>query len=180
MRLIFETHQLSEDNEAGMATGWLPGRLSSRGRDLAVALGARRPAEGLAAVCSSDLRRAVETVELAYGGSDLPVLLDWRLRECDYGAMNGRPAVEVHATVGGVDERFPGGESWRAAVARVEASLADLEQRFGAADRPVLVVGHMATYWAMRHRYDGMPLEELGQGFTWQEGWSFEVPEKTG
>ncbi|MFD0889954.1 hypothetical protein ACFQ08_35890 [Streptosporangium algeriense] len=33
--LVFETHSISEDNERGVATGWLPGRLSERGRALA-------------------------------------------------------------------------------------------------------------------------------------------------
>jgi hypothetical protein len=31
--VVFETHALSEDNERGIATGWLPGRLSTLGRD---------------------------------------------------------------------------------------------------------------------------------------------------
>ena len=180
MQLIFETHSLSEDNDRGVATGWLPGRLSERGIALARELGERRPAATLAAVVSSDLRRAVQTVEVAFGDGDVPVLLDWRLRECDYGSLNGHPAVEVHAAVSGVEERFPGGESWAEAVERVQGALVDLEHRWAGAARPVLVVGHMATYWALRQRYDAMPLAELGRGFVWQEGWSFEVAEKRG
>jgi hypothetical protein len=31
-RIVFETHALTEDNEWGIATGWLPGRLSDQGR----------------------------------------------------------------------------------------------------------------------------------------------------
>ena len=178
MQLVFETHAWSEDNDRGVATGWLPGRLSERGRALARELGERRRDDGLAAVLCSDLRRAVETVELAFAGSEVPVLLDWRLRECDYGLLNGKPAAEVHAAVSGVDERFPGGESWREAVRRATGALADIEDRWP--DDRVLVVGHMAVWWALRHRYEGMPLRALGRGFTWQEGWTFEVPRKTG
>jgi alpha-ribazole phosphatase/probable phosphoglycerate mutase len=37
----------------------------------------------------SDLKRAIETVEVAFAGSGIPVLIDWRLRECDYGQLNG-------------------------------------------------------------------------------------------
>jgi broad specificity phosphatase PhoE len=176
--LVFETHSLSEDNDRGIATGWLPGRLSARGRALAVELGERRRGGGFSVVACSDLRRAVETVELAFGAEPgVPVLLDWRLRECDYGDLNGRPALEVHGAVDGVDERFPGGESWREAVDRCDAALADLDRRWPAPDHAVLVVGHMATYWAIRHRYAGLPLSELGRGFVWQEGWSFARPE---
>jgi broad specificity phosphatase PhoE len=179
VQLVFETHSLSEDNDRGVATGWLPGRLSERGRALAKELGDRRRDGGFAVVACSDLRRAVETVELAFGGEDgPPVLLDWRLRECDYGALNGHPSAEVHAAVTGIDERFPGGETWREAVARATAALADLEARWGA--RRVLVIGHMATYWAVQHRYRGLPLEAIGREFVWQEGWAFEVGGKTG
>ena len=179
--VVFETHSLSEDNDRGVATGWLPGRLSPRGRALAAELGVRRRDQGFAVVACSDLRRAVETVEIAFEGrEEPPVLLDWRLRECDYGRLNGHPAPEVHGAVTGLDERFPGGESWREAVGRCSAALADLEARWGGAEGRVLVVGHMATYWAVQHRYGGLPLAAIGQGFVWQEGWSFEVRGKTG
>jgi 2,3-bisphosphoglycerate-dependent phosphoglycerate mutase len=66
-----------------MATGWLPGRLSARGRDNAAAMGQRRRRDGIAAVFSSDLRRSVETAEMAFSQNDIPILLDWRLRKRD-------------------------------------------------------------------------------------------------
>ena len=69
VEIVFETHSISEDNEAGLATGWLPGRLSTRGRELALELGDRRTHDGLSIVYTSDLRRAVETAELAFGGT---------------------------------------------------------------------------------------------------------------
>ena len=94
MELVFETHAISEDNEAGRATGWLPGRLSERGRVQAGELGQRRRADRIAAVFSSDLGRCAETVSIAFRGSALPVLFDWRLRECDYGRRNGMPVAE--------------------------------------------------------------------------------------
>ncbi|WP_432990951.1 histidine phosphatase family protein [Dactylosporangium sp. CA-233914] len=48
-----------------MASGWLPGQLSSRGRGLAAELGRRRKG-AVDVVLTSDLRRAVETAELAF------------------------------------------------------------------------------------------------------------------
>lgn len=41
--IVFETHSITEDNELGFATGWLPGRLSATGRELARDLGAPSP-----------------------------------------------------------------------------------------------------------------------------------------
>ena len=42
VEIVFETHALSEDNERGRATGWLPGRLSAQGRENAADMGRRR------------------------------------------------------------------------------------------------------------------------------------------
>jgi 2,3-bisphosphoglycerate-dependent phosphoglycerate mutase len=163
--VVFETHSTSEDNEAGVRTGWLPGRLSAAGRAQAESLGARRRDDGIDAVFCSDLRRAVETAELAFGGTGIPVFLDWRLRECDYGELNGTS----HAPLG-VDERYPGGETWREAVARVNRALDDLP-----AGR-IVVIGHVATRWALDHRVLGRPLEELAaEDFAWQPGWEYDL-----
>ena len=90
--IVFETHSLTIDNEAGVATGWSDGQLSDRGRALAADLGRRRGHDGIAEVFASDLGRAAETVELAFGGSAIPVHLDARLPEVDYGALNGCPS----------------------------------------------------------------------------------------
>jgi 2,3-bisphosphoglycerate-dependent phosphoglycerate mutase len=97
IEIVFETHALTEDNENGIATGWLPGRLSALGRDNAAAMGRRRRHDGIVAVFSSDLRRSVETVEIAFAKTDIPVFFEWRLRECDFGTLNGSPGAQLKA-----------------------------------------------------------------------------------
>ncbi len=91
VEIVYETHSISDHNEAGIASGWLPGELSALGRELAAELGTRRRDDGLAAVFSSDLRRAVQTAEIAFAGSAVPLLRDRRLRECHYGDLDGMP-----------------------------------------------------------------------------------------
>jgi 2,3-bisphosphoglycerate-dependent phosphoglycerate mutase len=173
-RIVFETHATTVDNEAGRATGWLPGELSAAGRRQAVELGRRRRDDGLAAVLTSDLHRAVETVAIALGDT-VPVLHDWRLRECDYGRWNGEPRELVLADrLRFIDEPYPGGESWRLAVNRVAGVLGDIRTRW--TDRRVLVVGHVATRWGLQIALAGARLEDLAaQDFTWQPGWEFEL-----
>jgi len=113
IELVYETHSLTTDNEAGIATGWIPGLLSERGRAAAQALGERRRDDGIEVVFTSDLRRAVETAEIAFAGSGLPVRRDPRLRECNYGELNGRPVAEIDAQrLRRVETPFPGGESY--------------------------------------------------------------------
>jgi broad specificity phosphatase PhoE len=179
IEIVFETHSWSTDNERGIATGWLPGALSERGEALARELGDRRRDTGLAAVFCSDLRRAVQTAQLAFAGSGLPLLLDWRLRECDYGTLNGAPAATVHADRDGhLTEPYPGGESWQQAIDRVGGFLGDLPSRW--AGRRVLIIGHVATRWALDHFLNGIPLSELaGADFGWQEGWTYRLSDRT-
>jgi len=174
-QIVFETHSITEDNELGIATGWLPGRLSEGGRELARRLGARREHDGIEAVFTSDLRRAVETATLAFAGTPLPILHDWRLRECDYGHGNGMPVHELHGNRRlHLDEPYPGGESWHQAVLRVSRFLDDLSMRW--ANCRVAVIGHTATRWAFDHLLDGKPLEDLVDAdFQWQEGWEYSL-----
>lgn len=169
--VVFETHSTSEHNEAGIATGWLGGALSATGRAQADELGERRRHDGLEAVFASDLWRAVETAAIAFDGSAIPLRVDWRLRECDYGELNGMPrALLDEQRVQRIDEPWPGGESWRDAVARVSSFLDEVR---GAR---VLVIGHVATRWALDHRVHGRTLEELAaEEFDWKPGWEYEL-----
>lgn len=173
VELIYETHATTVDNERGIATGWLPGELSPAGCEQARELGDRRRGT-VDVVFSSDLRRAVQTVEVADLG--LPHLADWRLRECDYGEENGMPAARLHRSrAAHLDRPYPGGESWRQAVHRVGRFLDDLPLRWSG--RRVLVIGHVATRWAFDHLIGGTPLEELVEAdFGWREGWEYRLP----
>ena len=172
INIVFETHSWTEDNDRGVATGWRHGRLSPRGEALARELGDRRRDDGIAAVFTSDLYRAVQTVEIAFEDSTIPVLHDWRLRECDYGELNGMPARAVHSAVKDLDEAYPGGESWLAAIQRVSRFLDDLPLRWGGTR--VLVVGHVATLMGLEHRINGVPLDDIRSVFDpWREGWEF-------
>lgn len=175
IELVFETHSTTVDNEQGRATGWLPGELSERGQEQARQLGARRRHDGITAVFSSDLARARQTAALAFEGSAIPVLYDWRLRECDYGRRNGMPAANLHTDRRQhLDQPYPGGESWREAVARIGRFLDDLPLRWNG--QRVLVVGHVATRWGLDHFLRGVPLEQLvEQDFAWREGWEYRV-----
>jgi 2,3-bisphosphoglycerate-dependent phosphoglycerate mutase len=173
IEIVYETHALSVDNERGFATGWLHGELSAWGRELARELGERRRRDGVGAVFSSDLARAVETAEIAFGGSGIPIRQDWRLRECNYGELNGAPLARFEGEAPKrIDTPYPGGESYRQVVARVDRFLADLPAELDGTR--IVVIGHAATRWAVDHLLTGVPLEELvGAPFQWQEGWEY-------
>jgi len=171
IRIVFETHSWTEEMDRGTATGWLPGGLSAKGRGLAAELGDRR--RDVDTVFTSDLARAVETAEIAFGSSSTPILHDWRLRECDYGERNGAPSLEL-AKREHLDLPYPHGESWREAVDRNARFLADLPTRW--AGQRVLVIGHVATRWALDRALTNQTLESLMDAdFAWREGWEYQL-----
>ena len=173
VRIVYETHSTSTDNEAGLASGWMPGELSETGRAQAAELGERRRDDGLAAVFTSDLRRAVQTAEIAFAGCDIPVFQDQRLRECNYGELNGAPAARVHGErTQRIDTPFPGGQSYRQVVEQVRAFLADLAREWDG--KRVLIISHSANKWALDCLLTGGRLEDLVSApFAWQEGWEY-------
>jgi len=173
LEVVFETHSTSEDNEAGIATGWLPGRLSAAGREQARELGERRRDDGLSAVFTSDLGRAVETAGIAFAGSSLRIVADERLRECNYGELNGT-AEPLQDRAMRIDVPYPGGESWRQAAERVVGFLDELRSEHDG--ERVLVIGHSATRMGLEVFASGRALEDvMAEPFVWQPGWEYEL-----
>jgi broad specificity phosphatase PhoE len=172
VEIIFETHSTSEDNEAGIASGWRDPPLSATGRGQAKELGGRN-ADGVDAVFCSDLRRAVETAEIAFPG--IEAHQDSRLREYDYGDLTGAPAKQIHAerTVR-VTTPFPGGESLADVSHRVQAFLEDVVGDYDG--KRVVLIGHSATKLALDHLLGGKSLEDAASApFEWQPGWRYRL-----
>ena len=178
--LIYETHLTTTDSEAGIATGWLPGELSERGRDLAREPGVRRAADDLAAVFVSDLRRALETAQLAFGTRDLPICQDLRLRECNYGELNGLSVAQLASVRGRhIVTPFLGDQSYTDVIGATRGFLRDLARGWDWSQ--VLVSAHSASRRALECLLLGRSTEELvGAPFDWQPGWHYSVPAQWG
>jgi len=174
VEIVYETHSLTIDNENGNATGWLGGSLSENGRRFAAELGARRRNDGISVVFTSDLARAVATAEVAFAESTLEVRADARLRECNYGDLNGNPVELVRPFAAHIDVPYPGGESIRDVVRRMNDFLSDLSEAWQGAR--LLLIGHAATRWALDHLLGGIPLRDAVEApFEWREGWEYRL-----
>jgi broad specificity phosphatase PhoE len=171
--VVFETHATSLDNEEGLASGWFDVALSSTGEEQARRLGARRRHDDLAAVFCSDLTRAFRTAEIAFGERALTIIRDARLRECDYGALTRRPALEIEERrAAHVTTPFPNGESYEQVVGRVSGWLTEATTTFPG--RTILVIGHRATFFALEHLIRRIPLQDVVTSiWRWQPGWTY-------
>ena len=104
IEISFEYHSTSIDNEADVASGWRDPPLSAKGRKQAKELGERRQGERFDVIFPSDLRRAIQTAEIAFPVG-VPIHPDHRLRAYDYGTMTGSPPELIHAVGSlGVDQ----------------------------------------------------------------------------
>jgi broad specificity phosphatase PhoE len=143
--LLLVRHGRTGENAGGLLLGRADPALDEVGRRQAAAIASALP--GVSRVVSSPLGRARETAA-AFG---LPVEVDERWIELDYGTWDRRPIAEVTA---GEWQRWradlsfapPGGESLRHLGQRVRAACDDLAE--AARDDLVVVVTHVSPYKA--------------------------------
>jgi broad specificity phosphatase PhoE len=124
--------------------------LSDIGRAEAVTLAARLVpslAPGTRLISSPSLRARATAKAIAAAGGGLPIELDQRWQEIDFGLAEGRtfeeleviaPATAAAVLAGGSDIDWPGGETSASLAARVAAAWGELVE----AGRAAVVVTH--------------------------------------
>ena len=152
--VLLVRHGETDDNASARFQGQLDTPLNARGREQSVALAESLRGEGLRALYSSPLLRALETAQIVGAAVGLEPILDERLVEADAGDWSGRLIADI---VAGEQEgyarwraadpefRFPGGESVAEQAQRIAAALADVT----AGPLPALVVTHGGTIRAV-------------------------------
>lgn len=160
-------HGRTTANATGLLQGRIDNPLDALGLRQAVAIAEALGSLVSPRVLSSPLRRARETAA-ALG---LPVEIDERFVELDYGTLDGVPVRDVGAEVWARWRADPdfipgGGESLSVLQARVEAACTAWAQEAG--DRDVVVFSHVspikaAVAWALGVGPDSSWRMNLGQ-----------------
>lgn len=172
-------HGTTTDNEAGISTGWNDTDLSDLGvaqsKNLATLIADRH----FDVVYHSDLVRAKRTAALTLGDRNIPFYTDERLRECDYGDLNGGPVETVEPLYDEyIDTHFPNGESMKDVEARIASFLADMKQKHDG--QHIAVVSHKAPQLAVEVRIHGKTWPEAiatdwRKTKSWQPGWDYVI-----
>ncbi len=179
VRITYFVHGATTDNEQHRTTGWNPGELSSIGIQQAKDLGDLVKDQQFAVIISSDLARAAESAQLGFGGK-YPIMHDTRLRECNYGDLNGAEESVRGPISQYVQTPYPNGESYRDVERRVRLFLHALAEQYDGK--------HVAL---MSHHAPQLSLEVILKGKTWQEaidsdwrndkrwraGWEYVIPD---
>jgi len=142
---IVVRHGRTRSNAAGLFLGHADPPLDVRGEAQADAVAAAL--EGASRVVTSPLQRAVQTAERIAARSGVPVEVDRRFIELDYGEWDERPLADVDPGEWAAwrsDLAFapPGGESLHALGERVRAGLDDLVESARRSD--VVIVTHVS------------------------------------
>lgn len=175
IKIIFESHATTFDNEAKKASGWYDVGLSELGVKQAQELAERCSSRNLDAIFCSDTQRAVRTAMPTANKLHVPVYVDWRLRECNYGTFEHHPSEEVEKEkVKRVNTPFPDGESYQDCMNRMKDFLDWLKTDFEG--QTVMIIGHRATHWGLDHFIKNLPIEDcVTQKLIWQPGWEYEL-----
>lgn len=178
VKIIFESHATTFDNEKHLASGHNDVGLSPLGKKQAQELGERYEGKHLDAIFCSDLQRSYKTAGIAFEDRNFPIIKDSRLRECDYGDYSGYPEDEVkHLKLKYVNIPFPNGESYEQAMLRMKSFLKELLEKYDG--KRIMVIGHRATWYGLEHLIKGESLKEMiTASWKWQPGWEYELGEE--
>ncbi len=173
-KLIFEAHSTTFDNEAKISSGWNDVDLSELGHRQSVELGERYKNVLPDAIYCSDLQRSYKSAAIAFKNTGVPIFIDKRLRECDYGELTQAPKEQVDGQkLQRVNTPFPGGESYNDTLTRMESFLKDVKARHDG--QTVAVIGHRATQYGLEVHILGKGVEDVVTAhWSWQPGWEYE------
>jgi len=153
--ITYFVHSTSIDNESHVYSGWSDSILSEKGLTQALRLRDRYQQSSFDVVYSSDLSRAKETAKIAFPSAKH--VIDSRLREMNYGSLNGAPTSKFPADpMHCIDNRFDKGEHCLDVESRVRSFLEELAS----------LTGNIAV---VSHKYPQLAFEVICNGCTWAE-----------
>ncbi len=156
VKIIYFVHGTTTDNLEHKSTGWQQGTLSEKGINQAIALKNQINIDNIDLVISSDLKRAIDSAGYIFKDTK-EILHDARIRECNYGDLNGLDTslvkYEEH-----IDVPFPNGES-----------LKDVERRVRNFCDYLLENYNGKTIALVAHKDPQLALEVITKNITWTE-----------
>ena len=174
VRVIYFVHGTTTDNVEHKAAGWIPGELTEKGIQQSTDLKNKINLDEIDLVISSDLKRAIDSANNAFKGLK-EILHDSRIRECNYGDLNGQD-VSLVVYEDHITEPFSNGEALIDVENRVRDFCNYLKENFNG--KTVAIVAHKAPQLAFEVITKGITWEEAiekdwRKNSSWQPGWEY-------
>ena len=177
--ITYFVHGTTTDNLKKISTGWLPGKLSELGIKQSQELVRQTREKKFDIVFCSDLKRAVDSAEITFGGKSRELLItaDKRLRECNYGELNGQPESVVEPMMEScIEKPYPKGESYRDVEQRMRSFLKEIVGKYSG--KHIALVAHKAPQLALdvilkKKSWKQAIAEDWRRVGKWQPGWDY-------
>ena len=175
LEVIYFVHGTTSDNVEGKCSGWKQVELTDLGRERAIELGKIKKNTVFDVIFTSDLIRAIDSANLAF--PNVEHIQDSRLRECNYGELDGKDkslvVYEEH-----IDKPFPNGESLKDVEKRVKEFMGFLKENYQG--KKIGIVAHRAPQLAFEVLTKNISWEEANKNDwrktkAWQPGWEYVI-----
>lgn len=176
--ITYFVHGTTTDNQKEISSGWKDIELSDLGIQQSVDLKNLIKDKRFDVVFCSDLIRATHSAELTFKGV-VPIVVDERLRECNYGDFNGKSSDIVEPMQKkNIITPFPNGESYEDVKKRITDFLDFLKKNYDG--KHVAIVAHKAPQLVLDVLLKGKTWEQAfaedwRKTHAWQPGWEYEV-----
>ncbi|MBP7885522.1 histidine phosphatase family protein [Patescibacteria group bacterium] len=161
LTITYFPHGTTIDNENHISSGRNDAPLSALGIKQSQNLTQLIADKSFDAVFCSDMSRSIDSARLTFGDT-LPIVIDPRLRECNYGTYNGQssdivePLQEQNITT-----RFPDGESYDDVKVRIEEFITSIKPAYNG--KHIAIVAHKAPQ---------IILDMIANHKTWEQGFA--------
>ena len=143
INIMYFVHGTTVDNANGKCSGWSQAQLTEIGKERAIKLGEIRKNMNFDVIFTSDLIRAIDSANLAF--PNIEHIQDSRLRECNYGDLDGKDKsliiYEEH-----IKEPFFNGESLKDVERRTKDFIDFLKENYQ--NKKVGIIAHRAPQLA--------------------------------
>jgi broad specificity phosphatase PhoE len=153
--ITYFVHSTSLDNERGVRSGWEDSPLSPTGVQQAHDLKTAVAGSNFDLIFASDLIRVVQTAQIVFPDQDIQY--DQRLREMNYGVLNGTP-----------DGGFPDDETW-CVENRFEKGECCLDVQVRIQDFLDSSIPRGSNVAVISHKYPQLALEVICNNRSWRK-----------
>ena len=166
MKLYIARHGETPWNVENRVSGRTDVPLTEKGMEQARLLAQNAMGKGIQVIIASPLLRARQTAQAVSEAIGVPIELDERLIELDFGSFEGGPrsAPEFQYTRAQFPTRYPGGESAFQLAHRVYSCLEDVKRKY--AGKTVLLVCHGGVCRMVRSYFMDLTNDEYSYYFA--------------
>lgn len=179
IKITYFVHGTTTDNEQGISSGWSDVGLSELGIKQSKELREKTKDQKFDVVFASDLQRALNSAKITWG-NQYEIIPDKRLRECNYGKLNGALSeiVEPMQEEECIENPFPEGESYEDVKVRMADFLEFLKSNYDG--KHIAIVAHKAPQLSLDVLLKGKTWRQAlaadwRKTKAWQAGWEYEL-----